>query len=105
VRLVIEALVHYAVAHGLEDVDASRGPSPRSGRVIHMAPWGVAGPLTRSGTLISARYGNRSSMRSPRIRARLRRTGRSSSGAITRSTAPGVTGSMLRAFAACPWPL
>jgi LmbE family N-acetylglucosaminyl deacetylase len=23
-RLVIEALVHYAVAHGLEDVDASR---------------------------------------------------------------------------------
>ena len=29
VRLVIEALVHYAVAHGLEDVDASRRAFPQ----------------------------------------------------------------------------
>ena len=29
VRLVIEALVHYAVSHGLEDVDASRRAFPQ----------------------------------------------------------------------------
>jgi len=37
------------------------------------------------------------------ISARRQRTGRSSSGAITRSMGPGVTGSMPRAFTACPW--
>jgi hypothetical protein len=31
------------------------------------------------------------------------RTGRSSSGAITRSMGPGVTGRMPKAFAACLW--
>src|SRR5215475_6270911 len=73
--------------------------------VVPLAPWGVAGLLTPSGTLILARSGSRKSMRSQLIRARPRRTGRSSSGAITRSMELGVTGGMPKLFATCPWPL
>ena len=78
------------------------GPSPRSRHVTRMALWGVAGPLTRSGILISARSGSKKSMRSLPIRARHRRTGRSSSGAITRSMAPGATGGSAEGFRRLP---